>query len=101
MLKLVDSETPTPAMVRKSRSAHAALSSDSTYYSEPEFDADTASMYYSCVRLLCSMQIPPAPGMYSVSGVLCAIQIPSVCIALYAAFCVHLTGCFCNVIDFY
>lgn len=44
MLKLVDSEVPTPSIVRKSRSAHSALSSDASYYSEPEFDA--ASMVH-------------------------------------------------------
>lgn len=43
MLKLVDSEALTPATMRKSRSAHSALSSDSNYYSEPELDIDTAS----------------------------------------------------------
>lgn len=43
MLKLVDSDALTPSTVRRSRSAHASISNDAHYYSEPEFDIDTAS----------------------------------------------------------
>ena len=46
MLKLVDSDSLTPKMVRRSKSAHAALTSDAHYFSEPEFDVSSSCTYH-------------------------------------------------------
>lgn len=45
MLKLVDSDALTPKTMRKSQSAHSALTSDSHYFSEPEIDIDSSRQY--------------------------------------------------------